>query len=205
LKTAAVVLAAGKSSRMGVNKLLLDVEGETVLDRLLESLTQTVDDVVVVTGFNPDPVTKIAKAHNVFIAYNPDYEKGMTTSFQAGLNVVKGSDAVFLVLGDQIGLRPEFLKRMLAALEDLPGALIVSPTHNGNRGHPVLFNALLFSEILGHRGTLKEVVDGHADAHVSIEGDEWSVIDFDTPDDFNRAKHLFRKKLRSRFPKDNAL
>jgi molybdenum cofactor cytidylyltransferase len=192
LKTAAVVLAAGKSSRMGVNKLLLEVEGKTVLDRLLESLTQTVDEVIVVIGYNPDPITKIAKAHDVRIAYNPDYDKGMTTSFQAGLNVVKGSDAVFLVLGDQLCLRPEFLKRMLAALEDLPGALIVSPIYNGTRGHPVLFNAQLFSEILSHKGTLKVVVDGHADAHVSIEGDEWSTIDFDTPEDFNRAKRLFR-------------
>ncbi|MCX6656306.1 MAG: nucleotidyltransferase family protein [Candidatus Bathyarchaeota archaeon] len=195
MKTAAVVLAAGKSSRMGVNKLLLEVEGKTVLDRLLESLTQTVDEVIVVIGYNPDSIMKIAKAHDVLVAYNPDYEKGMTTSFQAGLNVVKGADAVFLVLGDQLGLRPEFLKRMLAALEDLPGALIVSPIYNGNRGHPVLFSEQLFSEILSHKGTLKEVVDNHVDAHVSIEGDKWSTIDFDTPDDFNRAKRLFRKKV----------
>ncbi|MCX6656893.1 MAG: nucleotidyltransferase family protein, partial [Candidatus Bathyarchaeota archaeon] len=191
MKTAAVVLAAGRSSRMGVNKLLLEVEGKTVLDRLLESLTQAVDEVVVVVGNNPDPIKKIAKAHDVLVAYNSDYEKGMTTSFQAGLSVVKGADAVFLILGDQLGLRLEFLKRMLAALEDLPGALIVSPTHNGKRGHPVLFNAQLFDEILSHKGTLKEIVDGHTDAHVSIEGDEWSTIDFDTPNDFNRAKRLF--------------
>jgi molybdenum cofactor cytidylyltransferase len=194
LKIAAIVLAAGRSSRMGVNKLLLEVEGKTILDKLLEPLTQAVDDVVVVVGYNPDPIKKIAKAHGALVAYNPDYEKGMTTSFQAGLRVVKSADAVFLVLGDQLGLRLEFLKRMLAALEDLPGALIVSPTYNGKRGHPVLFNAQLFGEILSHKGTLKEIVDGHADAHVSIEGDEWSTIDFDTPNDFNRAKRLFSKK-----------
>ena len=195
MRTAAVVLAAGKSSRMGVNKLLLEVEGKTVLDRLLESLTQAVDEVVVVIGYNPDPITKIANAHDVLVAYNPDHEKGMTTSFQAGLRVVKGADAVFLVLGDQLGIRPEFLKRMLAALEDLPGALIVSPTYKGRRGHPVLFNAQLFDEILSHKGTLKEIVDGHADAHGSVEGDEWSTIDFDAPNDFDRAKRLFNNKI----------
>jgi molybdenum cofactor cytidylyltransferase len=194
LKTAAVVLAAGKSSRMGANKLLLEVEGKTVLDRLLESLTQAVDEVVVVVGYNPDPIRKIAKVHDLLVAYNPDYEKGMTTSFQAGLKVVKSADAVFLILGDQLGLRLELLKRMQAALEDLPGALIVSLTYNGKRGHPVLFKAQLFDEILSHEGTLKEIVDGHADAHASIEGDEWSTIDFDTPNDFNRAKRLFSKK-----------
>jgi len=193
LKTAAVVLAAGKSSRMGVNKLLLEVRGKTVLDRLLESLTQTVDEVVVVIGHNPDPITKIAKAHNVLVAYNPDYEKGMTTSFQTGLRVVKSADAAFLVLSDQLGLKPEFLKGMLAALEGIPRVLIVSPIYNGKRGHPVLFNAQLFGEILSHEGTLKEVVDRHADTHGSIEGDEWSIMDFDTPADFERVKRLFER------------
>jgi molybdenum cofactor cytidylyltransferase len=193
LRTAAVVLAAGKSSRMGVNKLLLDIEGKTVLDRLLESLMQGVDDVVVVIGFNPNPITKIAKAHDAFVAYNPDYEKGMTTSFQTGLRAVKSADAAFLVLSDQLGLKPELLKGMLAALEGIPGVLIVSPTYNGKRGHPVLFNAQLFGEILSQKGTLKEVVDHHADAHGSIEGDEWSIMDFDTTTDFERVKGLFEK------------
>jgi molybdenum cofactor cytidylyltransferase len=137
LKTAAVVLAAGKSSRMGVNKLLLNVEGKTVLDRLLESLTQTVDEVTVVIGYNPDPISKIAKAHNVLIAYNPDYEKGMTTSFQAGLNMVLGSDAVFLVLGDQL---VKTRSNHARCLEDLPDP-DREPDLKGN-GAIVLFNAL---------------------------------------------------------------
>lgn len=193
MRTAAVVLAAGKSSRMGANKLLLEVEGKTVLDRLLESLTQAVDEVVVVIGYNTEPITNIAKAHNVLVAYNPDHEKGMTTSFQTGLRAVKGADAVFLVLGDQLGLRPEFLKRMLAALEDLPEALIVSPTYKGKRGHPVLFRGSLFGELLAVTGTLKEVVESHEGAHVHVEGGEWSTVDFDTPADFERAKRLFEK------------
>jgi molybdenum cofactor cytidylyltransferase len=193
LRTAAIVLAAGKSHRMGVNKLLLEVDGKTVLDRLLESLTQAIDEVVVVTGYNPDPITKIAKAHDVLVVYNPDHEKGMTTSFQAGLKAIGAVDAAFLVLGDQLGLAPELLRRMIAAMEDVPSALIVSPTHNGKRGHPVLFRSSLFGEILALTGTLKEVVDRHVDARVNVEGGEWSTVDFDTPDDFERAKHLFKK------------
>jgi len=190
LRTGAVVLAAGKSSRMGANKLLLEVAGRTVLDRLLDALTQTVDDVVVVTGNNPEPIRGIAEAHGVRVAHNPDHEKGMTTSFQTGLRVMRGVDGVFLVLGDQLGLRPELLRRMAAALEDT-GALIVSPTHGGKRGHPVLFRWSLVGEILAVKGTLKEVVDAHTDAHVHIEGGEWSTLDFDTPEDFERAKRPF--------------
>jgi molybdenum cofactor cytidylyltransferase len=193
LRTGAVVLAAGKSSRMGENKLLLMVGGRTVLDRLLDALTQAVDEVVVITGNNPEPIRAIASAHGVRVAHNPNHEKGMTTSFQAGLRDVGGVDAVFLVLGDQLGLAPELLRRMAAAMEDVPSAIIVSPIHNGKRGHPVLFRSSLITEILALTGSLKEVVDGHADAHVHIEGGEWSTLDFDTPEDFERARRLFER------------
>jgi molybdenum cofactor cytidylyltransferase len=191
LRTGAVVLAAGKSSRMGANKLLLEIEGRTVLDRILDALTQGVDEVVVVTGNNPNPIRVIAEAHSVRVVYNPDHEKGMTTSFQTGIKTVGNVDAVFLVLGDQLGLRPELLRRMAAAIEGVPGALIVSPKHGGRRGHPVLFRTSLFDEILAVKGMLKEVVDAHADAHILVEGEEWSTLDFDTPGDFERAKRLF--------------
>ncbi len=190
MRTGAVVLAAGKSSRMGANKLLLEVAGRTVLDKLLDALTQAVDEVVVVTGNNPEPIRRIAEVHGVHVTHNPDHEKGMTTSFQAGLRSMGGVDGVFLVLGDQLGLRPELLRRMAAALED-SGALIVSPTHGGKRGHPVLFRLVLVGEILAVEGTLKEVVDAHAGEHVTVEGGEWSILDFDTPQDFERAKRLF--------------
>jgi molybdenum cofactor cytidylyltransferase len=192
LRTGAVVLAAGRSSRMGVNKLLLEVAGRTVLDRLLDALTQAVDDVVVVTGNNPEPIRGIAEAHGVRVAHNPDHEKGMTTSFQTGLRVMRGVDGVFLVLGDQLGLRSELLRTMAAALEDT-GMLIVSPTHGGKRGHPVLFRWSLVGEMLAVQGTLKEVVDVHADGHVYVEGGEWSTLDFDTPGDFERVKRLFEQ------------
>ena len=193
MRTGAVVLAAGKSSRMGANKLLLEVGGRTVLDRLLDALTQAVDEVVVVTGNSPEPIRVIASSHGVRIAHNPDHEKGMTTSLQAGLRTISGVDAAFLVLGDQLGLRPELLRRMIAAMEDIPSALIVSPIHEEKVGHPVLFRSSLFGEILALTGTIKEVVDTHLCSHVNVEGGEWSTDDFDTPADFERVKCLFEK------------
>ena len=192
MRTGGVVLAAGKSSRMGANKLLLEVAGRTVLDRLLDALT-LVDEVVVVTGYNPKSIRKIAEAHGVHVAHNADHEKGMTTSFQTGIRALVGVDAAFLVLGDQLGLRPELIRRMVAAMEDVPGALIVSPTHGEKRGHPILFRKSLFGEILAEEGTLKEVVDAHTNAHVQVEGGEWSTLDFDTPADFERAKRLYEQ------------
>jgi molybdenum cofactor cytidylyltransferase len=192
LRIGAVVLAAGKSSRMGANKLLFDVAGRTVLDRLLDALTLGVDEVVVVTGYNPEPIRAIADAHGVRVAHNVDHEKGMTTSFQTGVRALSGVDGVFLVLGDQLGLRPELLRRMSAALDDVPGALMVSPTHGGKRGHPVLLSWSLRGEILAVEGALKEVVERHSGEHVYVEGGEWCALDFDTPADFERARRLFK-------------
>ncbi len=193
MRTGAVVLAAGRSSRMGRNKLLLDVEGRTVLDRLLDALTQAVDEVVVVTGHSPEQIRGIAEAHCVRVTHNTGYDAGMTTSFQTGVRSLGEVDGFFLVLGDQLGLQPELLRRMAAALEDVPGALIVSPTHGGKRGHPVLFRASLREEILAVEGVLKEVVDRHSADHAYGEGGEWSTLDFDTPEDWERAKRLFMR------------
>jgi len=193
----AVVLAAGKSSRMGANKLIMKVAGRTVLDRLLDALTQGVDEVVVVTGNNPEPIRAIAMAHGVRVVHNPDHEKGMTTSFQAGVREVGDVDGVFLVLGDQLGLQPELLRRMAAVLDNVPETLIVSPTHGGKRGHPVLFRRPLFSEILGlgEDETLRDVVLRHEAEHRTVEGDEWNVLDLDTPEDYDRALRLWRANV----------
>ncbi len=176
---------------MGRNKLLLDVAGRTVLDRLLDALTQAVDEIVVVTGHNPEPIRSIADAHCVRIAHNAEYDRGMTTSFQTGVRELDEVDGVFLVLGDQLGLQPEILRLMTAALEDVPSALIVSPMHEGKRGHPVLFRWSLRREILAVEGSLKEVVDRHSIEHLYIEGGQWSTLDFDTPEDFDRVKRQF--------------
>jgi CTP:molybdopterin cytidylyltransferase MocA len=188
LRAAAVVLAAGKSSRMGRNKLLLEVDGATILDRLLISLKSVLNEVIVVTGHDPEPIRAIAESRGARVVHNPNHEEGMTTSYQAGLRVAS-ADAVFLVLGDQLGLEPGLLLRMIDVMEGDQSALIVSPICEGKRGHPTLFRRPLFSEILGLRGeeTLKDVVLRHETEHRTVEGDEWTVIDLDTPEDYEQA------------------
>jgi len=193
LRAAAVVLAAGRSSRMGKNKLLLEVDGATVLDRLLASLTSVLGEVIVVTGKDPEPIRVIAESRGTSVVHNPNYEEGMTTSFRAGLRAAS-ADAVFLVLGDQIGLEPSLLLRMIDMMEGDQSALIVSPAYGGRRGHPTLFRRPLFSEILGLRGeeTLKDVVLRHETEHRTVEGDEWTVLDLDTPEDYEHALRLWK-------------
>jgi molybdenum cofactor cytidylyltransferase len=195
LRAAAVVLAAGRSSRMGRNKLLLEVDGATVLDRLLTTLTGTLNEVIVVTGHDPKPIEAVAESHGARAVHNPNYDEGMTTSFQAGLRAAS-ADAIFLVLGDQLSLEPDLLLRMINVIEGDPSTLIVSPTYEGRRGHPTLFRRPLFGEILGLRAdeTLKDIVLRHGAEHRTVEGDKWNVLDLDTPEDYERAMNLWRKK-----------
>ncbi len=185
-----MVLAAGKSRRMGVNKLLLKLGGITVLDRVLSSIESSgVDEVFVVLGHRPGDLRPIIAAHAAEAVLNPDYEEGMTSSFKAGLSRVS-ADAAFLCLGDQAVLDPVLMDRMIDAMEGDPEALIVSPVNEGRRGHPVLFRKALFPEIMGlSRGkTLKDVVEGHGDRHMEVEGDIWCTLDMDTPEAYERIR-----------------
>ena len=197
MRLAAVVLAAGKSSRMGYNKLLLEVAGRTVLDRLLDALDgSSVDEVFVVLGHRPEELAPIVLTHRAETVINPDYEEGMTSSFRAGLKWVI-ADGAFLILGDQLGLRTELLELMADKMENEADALIVSPVHEGRKGHPVLFRRALFAEILGlgPDKTMRDVVRRHEDAHVSVESDIWCTLDMDTPEEFERIRRLFESRL----------
>jgi len=193
LRLAAVVLAAGKSERMGRNKLLLEVAGRPILSRILDAISaSTVEELIVVLGHRPEELERIAEAHGAEVVLNPAYEEGMTSSFRAGLRMVS-ADAAFLVLGDQIGLEAGLLDRMAAAMEADPEALIVSPVHGGRRGHPVLFRRPLFQEILGlgPGETVRDVVLGHDADHRLVEGGVWCVLDIDTPEEYEEARRLF--------------
>ncbi|MCW3990009.1 MAG: nucleotidyltransferase family protein [Candidatus Bathyarchaeota archaeon] len=190
LRVAAVVLAAGKSQRMGRNKLILRIGGRTVLDRVLSSIEASgVEEVYVVLGHRPEDLVPIVEAHSAEAVPNPDYEEGMTSSFKTGLSRVS-VDAAFLCLGDQVVLDPVLMDRMIDAMEAHPEALIVSPVHEGKRGHPVLFRDTLFPEImgLGSGDTMKDVVEGHGDRHMEVEGDVWCTLDMDTPEDYEMIR-----------------
>jgi len=191
MRVSAVVLAAGRSSRMGANKLLLRIGGRTVLEHILDRLAGI--ETVVVTGHNPEEFKEILGRYAVTVVHNPDYEKGMTTSFQTGLKAL-GCDAAFLVLGDTFGFSETLLKRMVDELKAHPEAQLVSPVHEGRRGHPVLVRSTLFDEFqaLGPGETMRDVVDRHEEEHRYVEGDAWTVTDLDTPEDYETIKRLWK-------------
>ena len=195
MRLAAVVLAAGMSSRMGSNKLLLRVGDRMVIEHILLSLRPL--ETTVVTGHRPEEIREIAESLGAETVHNPDYEEGMTTSFQAGLRALDPEvDAVFMVLSDTFGFSTELLEWMADLMENDPETLIVSPVYQWKRGHPVLFRRPLFEEFLGLEAgeTMKDIVNRHNDQHRYVESDIWCRIDLDTPEDYERVKALWSQR-----------
>jgi molybdenum cofactor cytidylyltransferase len=194
LRLAAVVLAAGRSSRMGANKLLLKVGDRRVIEHILFSLKPF--ETIVVLGHRPDDVKEFVEAFGAKTVYNPDYDEGMTSSFRAGLRALDTDvEAVFMALSDTFGFSYGLLEEMKGVLMKDPEALIVSPVHQGRRGHPVLFRKPLFDEVLGlgEGETMRDVVNRHESQHRYVEADIWCTVDLDTPEDYERVKRLWRE------------
>jgi len=196
-KVAAVVLAAGKSERMGKNKLLLKLGGKKLIDHILDALEASkVGEIIVVLGNKPWEVADIIKSrlNRIRIVVNERYEEGMTFSFKTGLKQIGHADAALLVLGDQLILDSRFVNVMIEQMEKSRGeALIVSPVYKGKKGHPVLFSKELFNEILNleENEVIRDVIRRHNDSLLTIEGAKWTVMDIDTPEDLMEAtQHL---------------
>jgi molybdenum cofactor cytidylyltransferase len=99
---AVIVLAAGKSSRMGRSKSLLQMGNVTAIERVLDSVTQAgVDDVVVVTGHDPDPIVAIIDRLPVRRVHNAEHESGMFSSVRSGVRALgPGTEALMIVPAD---------------------------------------------------------------------------------------------------------
>ncbi len=151
---AAIVLAAGASTRMGGQKLLLPMrEGEPLVRLSVERLLQArLDDVVVVLGRDAEAVGAALAGLPVRTVVNPRYAEGQATSLHAGLAALRpGTAAVVVALADQPLPDPGLVDR-LVTLQRESGRPIAVPRYRDGRGNPVVFAAALFAELAEVRG-----------------------------------------------------
>ena len=186
----AVVLAAGLSSRMGVQKMLLPFGDKTVITHIVDQLlASTVDKVYVVVGHQPERISAELSGRAVSIVKNPNYKSGMLSSVRCGLeNLPEKCRAVLVVLGDQPSITTELVDQMLKSFAKTEKTILV-PLHKGKRGHPILFSSQYRDEILTHYGDvgLRGLLHSHPDDIYELSISNASVLfDMDYPEDYRR-------------------
>lgn len=185
---AAVILAAGRSSRMGTggNKLVAKVDGVPVVRRAAEAaLASRARPVIVVTGHEQAHIADALHGLDVVLVHNPDFASGMASSLRAGIAAVPADAAGALVLlGDMPLVEAGLLDRLMAAHAPQEGRLICVPVDGGQRGHPVLWSRRYFAELCALEGDIgaRHVLAANADAvaEVPVSG-EGAFLDVDTP------------------------
>ena len=191
---ACIVLAAGRSTRMGeANKLLADVGGRPMVRGVVEAaLASRARPVLVVTGHRAAGVEAALGGLEVTLVDNPDFAVGLSSSLKAGIRAVPaGCDGALVLLGDMPQITGAHLDRLIAAFAAEPGAAIIVPTHEGRRGNPVLWPRARFAEMLQLEGDAgaKRLMAAHAGDVREVDlGTDAIFADVDTPEELVRAR-----------------
>jgi molybdenum cofactor cytidylyltransferase len=186
-RIAGIVLAAGKSSRMGaMNKLLIPIEGKPMVRRAAEAvLAAQLSPVLVVTGHQRELVEEALKDLSVTFLNNKDYASGMSTSLRCGLDAVPAEcDGALVALADMPLITGHEIAQLVNAFNPVEGRAIVVPTRRGKRGNPVLWARRFFGEMTAAGGDVgaRHLLTVYPEAIVEVEmtGDG-VVTDIDTP------------------------
>ena len=193
-KVAAVILAAGRSTRMGgPNKLLAELGGKTLVRIVAEqALASRASEVLVVTGHQAGEVEKSLAELNVKFVRNPDFAEGLASSVKAGISAVPNeADAAIVLLGDMPLIDAQLIDRLIEAFAPDRGGLIAVPVSDGRRGNPVLWSRRFFSELMTLDGDIgaRHLIARHGEAvaEVPVEG-RGAFLDIDTPQALEAAR-----------------
>lgn len=188
---AAIVLAAGRATRMGSQKVLLELKGRSLVQRVADAaLCSRAAKTIVVVGYEAGPVKDQLVGRPVTVVVNPDYAAGMSTSLQAGIRAAGACDAALILLGDQPYVTATLLDRLIEAFRET-GKAVVRPLAGDRPANPVLLSAALFPEILAQQGDVggREIVARHASEVCLVRlVDPTLVVDIDSPQDYEEAK-----------------
>jgi molybdenum cofactor cytidylyltransferase len=192
----ALVLAAGKSERMGgTPKALLPLRGKSFLQSILEAISEApIHDTVVVVGHHRNEIEQTVAA-SARVVYNPDYERGMITSLQAGIRALRPEvSGALLCLVDHPVVDAETIRSLMAHAAP---SRIALPTFGGRRGHPVLFGSFVLQEILalppfqGANIVVRKDPSRIVEVPVNSPG---ILVDVDTPEDYRKLQDEYESR-----------
>ncbi|HXX25618.1 MAG TPA: molybdopterin-binding/glycosyltransferase family 2 protein [Pseudolabrys sp.] len=193
-RIAAVVLAAGRSTRMGaVNKLIAEIGGKPLVRIAAEqALASHASPVIVVTGHERERVEAALKGLPVRLVHNPDYAEGLGTSLKAGIAAVPAeADGAIVCLGDMPQVSSALIDKLVAAFDPERGALVVVPSIAGRRGNPVVWSRRFFHDLAQVQGDIgaRYLIGSYAEAVVEVSvADDAALTDVDTPESLSAVK-----------------
>jgi molybdenum cofactor cytidylyltransferase len=198
----AVILAAGRSTRMGgPNKLLAELGGKALVRIVTEQvLASKASDVIVVTGHQAAEVEKALGGLKVKFVRNPDFVAGLASSVKIGIAAVPATaDAAVVCLGDMPLIDARLVDRLIEAFAPDRGNLIAVPVSDNRRGNPVLWSRRFFNELMTLDGDIgaRHLIAKHneAVAEVPVEG-HGAFLDIDTPEALAAARQGKRQPER---------
>jgi len=196
---AAIVLGAGRSSRMGgPNKLLAEINGKPlvriVVDQVFASRARPV---IVVTGHQRERVEAALKGLPVKFVHNPHFADGLGTSLRAGVAALPAEvDGAIVCLGDMPQVDAALIDRLIGAFDPDAGALAVVPTIDGKRGNPVVWSRRFFPDLMAVEGDVgaRHLIGRYTEAvaEVPLSGTA-ALTDVDTPEALEAVKAELEK------------
>ena len=202
MSLAGVVLAAGRSARMGSPKALLDFLGLPFVVRILEALEALeVKTRVVVLGPDAPRIQPVLAGHDCVIVENPEPETGPIASLRGALRAIQHLQpgAILVWPVDLPHVRVTTVERVLEA-HRRTGAAVVVPTFAERRGHPVIWGSALFEELLTSQAATRDgaraVLHAHQKEVVHVPVDDPAVVDaVNTPEDYERLVREWNRDI----------
>jgi len=191
-KIAAVILAAGRSSRMGILKPLLPLGGRLIMEEVICHFQEAgISDIIVVVGYQAGKIIPLLENQGVRWVVNGEYDRGMFSSIQVGVrNLSWDCRAFFLSPADMPLVNTVTLKKLVAAHRE--GKMdVYHPCYQQKRGHPPLISSALIPSILAfvEPGGMRALLSSYKATSLEVACDDPGIlIDLDTPEDYERVK-----------------
>ncbi len=186
-----IVLAAGKSTRMKENKLILKLNGDTLIEHVVKVVKESnADEVVVVLGYEAMKIKEHLAKIGCKLAINENYMKGQSESVKVGLSAISSNtEAVMILPADVALIEPESINRVVEEYTRSKSRIVIA-SHQQQSGHPILLDRALFPEVSKideDTQGLKAVINRHRAEINYVEVDTENVLtDIDTREEFDK-------------------
>jgi len=187
----AILLGAGESKRMGVDKLALAWKGKTILEHCFKTLLRSeVGELVVVLSGRSKGLKNLSQGQKARVVMNPQSQKGMGSSIRKGLQAISPrSDGILIALGDQPFVKTRTINALIHAFDREKKRIIV-PSFHGKTGHPVIFHRAYKKELMGLKGDVggRSIIERHREDVRVVRVKSIGVVkDVDTWQDYEKG------------------